>query len=466
MASAADCQQRPTRMPTLSLQAVPNSLERRSLPRRPRWVASWGPANLSALNFTHREAFRTRDEPPSDGWASAIWANQFPEHCQRFLLVKDDLWTAGLGVTVSHFANALLLALRDNRVMIEVPAVPRHNISMHSRPNSSMPWWCGGNCQWNDGRPRWCDRPPYTLSGCFYQSWTHCTVQTGAERALPPNPKHFSWKSWPHESPVVAISTTWLAKAWRLWMGVHGVVAKPAAVHFLLRPRTWVSQLAACTMHAARLRNRRFLSVHIRLSAEKQAEMAKMTNAVLPPAAAYCDLATDVAARLRLQHVFVQSANAAAIANFTSCARSRGLEVSFTRNARSEHDSWGGILKGAEMLQAVIAAVNAAVSSHAAALMSPPESAMTNLLCLLLRHPMRPLAHSWLTCKTKSSSRHTARGKVPGLLGICAACDTDSAQWPSGGTAAATQLTVPETLPRCRSRGPSEASSTVSTVSL
>ena len=51
----------------------------------------------------------------------SIWASQFPERCERFLLVEDDLARAGLGFSAKIWAAALLFAVREERVLLEVP---------------------------------------------------------------------------------------------------------------------------------------------------------------------------------------------------------------------------------------------------------------------------------------------------------------------------------------------------------
>jgi hypothetical protein len=163
----------------------------------------------------------------TQAWSDAIMANQFPSSCQRMLLVEDDLQAQGLGMTAEYLALALLLALRERRVLAEVPVDPSWN------PTCAPPWddprplpkwvqqlippgktlqqipkhlldgWrveplrCAGRptCTYpcapanlsrqyhSSGsfahppatRPRWCTRPPFTHE-CFYQPWTGCAI--------------------------------------------------------------------------------------------------------------------------------------------------------------------------------------------------------------------------------------------------------------------------------------------------
>lgn len=66
---------------------------------RPRSLPSWGVANLTAFEWRkgHDLLFVPKAPPPADGWYSVIRASQFPSVCGRYLLLEDDLSTAGLG---------------------------------------------------------------------------------------------------------------------------------------------------------------------------------------------------------------------------------------------------------------------------------------------------------------------------------------------------------------------------------
>ncbi len=79
-----------------------------------------------------------------------IHANQFPAdpaRCNRSLILYDDAVTAGLGYTARLLGRALLVAVREQRVLINAP-----------HPTA-----------------RWCGRWPYTLA-CHYEAWTHCPL--------------------------------------------------------------------------------------------------------------------------------------------------------------------------------------------------------------------------------------------------------------------------------------------------
>ena len=79
-----------------------------------------------------------------------IHANQFPAdpaRCNRSLILYDDAVTAGLGYTARLLGRALLVAVREQCVLINA----RHPTA------------------------RWCGRWPYTLA-CHYEAWTHCPL--------------------------------------------------------------------------------------------------------------------------------------------------------------------------------------------------------------------------------------------------------------------------------------------------
>ena len=86
-----------------------------------------------------------------------IHANQFPAdltRCNRSLILYDDAMAAGLGYTARLLGRALLVAVREQRVLINAP-----------HPTA-----------------RWCGRPPYTLA-CHYEAWTHCPMPTNLSLA-------------------------------------------------------------------------------------------------------------------------------------------------------------------------------------------------------------------------------------------------------------------------------------------
>lgn len=81
-------------------------------------------------------------------------ANQFPSDpaaCNRVLILADDAIGTGLGYTSRLLMVALMVAVKEKRVLMPVP----HRLN------------------------RWCARPPFTLN-CLYEPWTHCPVPFNA----------------------------------------------------------------------------------------------------------------------------------------------------------------------------------------------------------------------------------------------------------------------------------------------
>ena len=81
---------------------------------------------------------------------AVLQANQFPADpakCKRALIVVDDAIGTGLGYTTRLIMVALLVAVKERRVLMAAP----HRFN------------------------RWCAREPYTLN-CIYQPWTHCQL--------------------------------------------------------------------------------------------------------------------------------------------------------------------------------------------------------------------------------------------------------------------------------------------------
>ena len=85
-----------------------------------------------------------------------------------------------MGFTAKLWSVALLVAMKDNRVLVEVRMVKQGN---ETRPDGFE-------------RPRWCDRPPYTLQ-CLYQPWTHCTEPMNAT-VIRPGGRPLKVNRWPY----------------------------------------------------------------------------------------------------------------------------------------------------------------------------------------------------------------------------------------------------------------------------
>ena len=280
--------------------------------------------------------------------AKAFYRSQFESGCERLLLVEDDLKQAGLGWTARYLHAALLLAQADKRVLVEIPTA----------------------------RPRWCDKPPHTLQ-CLFAPWSPCAAPS-AHPVTPPEAADTPMEAgWPRDAALVRLP---LSRIKARSLPQHDSPASPAAYALLLRPRAWVRELADCVMAERGLVPGRFISVHVRSSPEKAAELSRY-GVTAPPATALHSLSLALGKRLQLRDLFVQTASPSALSAAMSFANaSRYLVASFTENQRSEHDSWGGWAGGSEMGQATVAAVNLQIGASAAALIGPEGSLWTGLV--------------------------------------------------------------------------------------
>ena len=331
------------------IPADPASLQGPAV-ERPLGLPDWGHANLSGLIHSHKVHFAPRNQS-NDGWCGAMIASQFRTDCSRLLLVEDDMNTSGVGFTAKIWAFALLLAVRDNRVLLEVSRV--------------------------QGVSRWCDREPFSFQ-CLYEPWSHCQIPPPNTPQAVPGGRPMKLTTWPHGANVVRTGLGRIHRQGQIWYSAkHSPIT--VASHFLFRPRKWVRDIGECVMRKAGLRPGHFVSIHIRYSVEKLAE-GKRLGATLPALSAYHPLAESLATDAGTRKIFLQTASVVGLEDFTSFASKQKLKVFYTDNPRSEHDSWGGWLIGAEMMQSAVGAVNAYISSLAAVTASPGISLWTDFL--------------------------------------------------------------------------------------
>ena len=358
-------------------------------PSRPENLLPWGQPQLAALTHTHRWQFSPRNES-TDGWRSAIYASQFRSSCDRLLLVEDDLTKAGLGFTAKLWGVALLVAMRDNRVLVEVRMIKE------------------GNRSRSDGfeRPRWCDRPPFTLQ-CLYQTWTHCPLPGPNATIVRPGGRPLKVARWPHSEPYVRTGLGRIHRQGAFWYGARSNAAREAG-RFLFRPRPWVTAIADCIMRGAGLRPGGFVNLHIRHSVEKTKEGTRL-GVALPGLPAYDVVADALARDLGTRKIFLQTASPVALARFASFAVANRLELAFTNNTRSENDAWGGWQGGLEMEQAAVAAVNAHVGAQSAVSVSPALSIWTLFLGWVFGGDGQPMSASTVCCPA-ATCRHTTKG--------------------------------------------------------
>jgi hypothetical protein len=317
---------------------------------RPTNLPFWSWDNLTGMQHSHKYHFSPLGNSP-DGWATVVRASQFRPDCSRLLLVEDDMNNSGIGFTAKLWAFALLVAMRDGRILLEVPRV--HGVS------------------------RWCDRPPFSFQ-CLYQAWSHCPLPAPGTQEVVPGGRPLKISQWPHKAPIVR---TGLGRIHRQGMFWYSSKSSPVttAQAFLFRPRPWVRAIGDCVMAAAGVEPGKFVSIHIRHSVEKAAEGKKL-KVELPALRAYHPLSKALAEDTGLRSFFLQTASPAALADFSQFARNRNLNISYTDNPRSENDAWGGWQHGSEMEQATVGAVNAYIGTRAAVIASPSLSIWTEFL--------------------------------------------------------------------------------------
>ena len=189
---------------------------------RPAGLPDWDISiNGSGLKHAHASWFAPVGETDDDRWSRAIRASQFPRVCHgRFLLIENDQPFSGLGSIRELYQAALLVAVRDRRILVEIPL------------NQSWPQPPPANRSVSP-MPRWCDVPPFTLN-CFFEPWTHCAPDLSAPHthAIPRKPgkvpRFYLVNRLPHTPPIVHMKASWLRSATGLVYGDS--VAKDAAI--------------------------------------------------------------------------------------------------------------------------------------------------------------------------------------------------------------------------------------------
>lgn len=380
-----------------------------SQPLVPHWNRGAMSTQLRAIvkqksHFSHPSLFIPKARR-DDGWLPFLHEAQNPARCERYLLVEDDMHRSGLGFTARMLASLLLFAVRESRVLLEVP-----------RKNADT------------GRPtgRWCDRSPHTLQ-CAFEPWSSCslpnatmpvlsldTACTCISRAIKGPEGNVSWEHRKDcagtrdslvqrhscarhlvasNTAVVSIGLTHFYRLQGFWSrpGDDAFSVLRAAHRFLFAPRPWVRDLAACVQEQYGLRGGKFLTVHVRNSPEKKEEMRKAGKR-MPNEAAYLQLTALAANASGLRRVLLQTAHPDSLSKVVAWAKTANIRVGFTDNPRAEGDAWGGWSAEASMTstQMAVAAVNAHIASQAALLISPSLSLWT----AYLMHQMGYDAHS------------------------------------------------------------------------
>ena len=250
--------------------------------------------------------------------------------------MEDDLLLAGLGFTAKLWGAALLFAVREQRVLLEIPSG-----ECGRRNPDCVAWQLFSN---HTVMPRWCDQPPNTLQ-CFYQAWTHCP----APPITKPSSKHVavfvggqvvSSPSLPQKyrtPPVLMMSLRRLHIQHNIWGNSRHMIN---AIGFLFRARPRIVSIGECIMRRAALVPGRFTSVHVRYSAEKRAEAAKLGWRM--PSIDGSERVAHMLARAQPGAIFLQTASDEAVDAFERFAHRNHLRLAYTNNTRSDHDSWGG----------------------------------------------------------------------------------------------------------------------------
>ena len=350
---------------------------------RPADVLPWNADNLTArgmlwpLNHTHATTSANMMflSTNPDELRQAIYASQFRRECTRYLLLYDDTPTMGLGMHSKMVAAALLMAMRDNRVLLE---------------HADNSRWCRGR---HDRR---------SLQ-CYWEPWTHCPHPANASEAHVPwvrmrpglvMKRHNTKSAWHinySSTDVAMVRTSYLSdRGFLLWgKTASSRYHQPTVWRFLFRARPWVRAIGDCHMRKHGLRPHHFALVHIRHSPEKQVELHAM-GLQQPPISAYANVTVAAARLFHFQHVFLQTASMQAERDFTHALSLHGLHESHTDNPRASSDTWaatrGKRQASSADVEGVIAAVNAYIGSLAAVFLSLANSMWTFLQRFLFPH--------------------------------------------------------------------------------
>lgn len=352
--------------PALSMNLVPPE----TVPLAP--TASWRPAPEPPprRNSSHFYMYvpTLATEMDQHNLRAILHANQFPSDpaaCDRALILYDDALSAGLGYSARLIALALLVAVQEKRVL-------------HNLPHSTA---------------RWCARAPHTL-GCYYEPMTHCPPPTNVTASPKWSTRGSSFglegrQTSKRSSAIVRISTSQVHRA-TFWYKFHPPQALYAATHELLyKPRRWVQDIAECIMRAARLDRGDYAVVHARFSVEKKKER----GGKLPGLEEYQAASKAFLTRSNTSRLFLQTSTPEAVDLFEKWSSIHGWQLSYTQNARSDHDIWmsGGVKKAeysavGERTSVVAQTVNAIVASRSRHFLSPSSSMWTQFIRSLMAH--------------------------------------------------------------------------------
>jgi hypothetical protein len=173
-------------------------------------------------------------------------------------------------------------------------------------------------------------------------------------------------------------------------------------------------------MRQGSLQCRRFLTLFLRDSAEKWEELARYGHAGASMHA-FINISVGALAHLKQTSFFVQTSSDIALGELLrELDRREGApRVSYTRNPRSDHDTWGSwqnVTKNSthSTLQGTIAAVNAYVASLAGVLVAPTTSAWTGHLVSLMEASDVDFPSDATALRTKLCCNYSVQGEDHG----------------------------------------------------
>ena len=233
-------------MPLCDLRDAAAALPRPQPIPRPTDVGKWSRHNLGKIPIDPKPRIPwlvpTQFEPSNASDPAAyfelIRSSQFRPRCDRFLLFEDDLKGQGFGITAEFLSALLLIALADDRVLMEVPLNTswrplggHDNTSEYTYSASSRYTTARTGLHRTATQPRWCSSPPYTLA-CHFAPWSHCDLPDEGTHVAPPLHKRwpFVMVGWPRSrlaSAAVRIKLSWLYASWYLWQASTPIQARP-----------------------------------------------------------------------------------------------------------------------------------------------------------------------------------------------------------------------------------------------
>ena len=272
---------------------------------------------------------------------------------------------AGLGFSAKIWASALLFAVREERVLLEVPRGEIRRRSLvpdldegHGVPNTPTEWEKLRNA--SVPTPRWCDRAPYTLQ-CFYAAWSLISRRQRSGGTPHVTGRPLTLRRWPHAAPVPSTPTR-LHHLGGFW---HSEANAPSS-EAMSRSSSARARGSPRSARDARggLVTPRLHVEGVRDSVEKPKEARDIRRAQLPSTPA-SELVAQMLTRAQPGATFLQTSSDRAAEAFEAFARRSGtplatrttraplrqlgrLEQRFVDDARADDGGRGERLRGGE----------------------------------------------------------------------------------------------------------------------